>query len=639
MTGIPTAPGGGPSERRRALRSALAACALAWRSSRYALLASLACGLVTGLLPAAAALLVSELFDGLADPGGGPLTGTLVLLVATSLGLAVAPALNEYARSRSSRAIRLRVQDELFDAVNRLPGLRHFEDPAFQDELRLAQQAGGLAPDLLVGSAVGTLQSFVTVGGFLGTLFLLNPLLGACTLLLTLPLVRTQLAAGRRRAAVIHETMPRNRRQMFYAGLIADIDAVKEIRLFGLQDFFKRRARADLVSVVEAENRTDLGNLARRLPASLLGVGVYALGAVWAVQSARGGSLTIGEVSVCLAAVTGIQAGVAQLATTGSSAYQAAITFASYLALPQVEPDLAVPETALEPGALSGTIEFRDVWFRYHEQAPWILRGLDLTVPAGRVTALVGLNGAGKSTLVKLLCRLYDPDRGQILWNGTDIRAFAPDTYRERIAVVFQDYCRYDLTAAENIGLGRVAHLDDAARYTEAARAAGIHRKIDALDRGYDTLLSRMFLPEGADAAWGHSLSGGEWQRLAVARAFMRRDADLMVLDEPSAGLDAAAEKELHDSLRELRHSSTSVIISHRLSAVRDADLIAVLAAGEVVETGTHEELMAAGGRYADLFTLQADGYRDAHPAGPGPSEVLGPHGHPVPAGPHGPLG
>ncbi|MFB7911014.1 ABC transporter ATP-binding protein [Kitasatospora sp. NPDC056076] len=622
-------PGAEPPGAGRALRSALAACALAWRSGRAALLLSLLCGVTAGLLPAVAALLVSRLFDQLGGaapgsppgptpgPAAGSLTGTCLLLIAAGLGLALAPALSEYTRARSGRAIRLRVQEELFQAVNRLPGLRPFEDPRFQDRLRLAQQAGGAAPDILVGAAFGSLQALITVLGFLGTVFVVGPLLGLLTLLLTLPLVRSQLAAGRRRAAVLGETMARSRRQSFYGSLIADVDAVKEIRLFGLQDFLRGRARRELLAVNGAEERTDRQNLARRLPASLLGVGVYALGLLWAVRAARHGELSLGQVSMCLAAVAGIQTGVGQLAAGGASAYQAALTFDHYRALGQAPPDLTPAADPRTPGALTGTVEFQDVWFRYHQDAPWILRGVNLTLRAGAVTALVGLNGAGKSTLVKLLCRLYDPDRGRILWDGVDIRAFPPEEYRQRIGVVFQDYCRYDLTAGENIGLGRLAHLDDPDRITAAARAAGIHERVQRLDGGYGALLSRIFLPEGTDAGWGRSLSGGEWQRLAVARAFMRRDADLMILDEPSAGLDAAAEQELHDNLRELRRDTGSLVISHRLSTVREADLIVVLGAGRVVEEGTHRALMARGGPYAELFTLQASGYQDAAVAAP----------------------
>lgn len=620
MSGKGTGPHG---EGLQALRSAGAAIALAWRAGPRTIAGFAAASVVAGLLPTLVALLVRELFDGIAQQASAEeLTRITLWLIAASLGLAVVPAFGEYLRGQNSRAIRIRVQDELFDGVNRLPGLRHFENPAFQDELRLAQQAGGTAPDLLIGSAVNSLQALVTLTGFLATVFVLNPVLGVVTVVMGLPLFHTQLQAGKRRARVLQDNMPRNRRQMFYGSLLSDTDAVKEIRLFGLQDFFRDRAGAELRTASAAESRTDLLNLMRRLPPLLLGVAVYGAGLLWAVRAVRSGTLTIGDVSMFLAATAGMQSGVAQLATTGSAAYQASITFGFFLRLKRVEPDLPSPAAERPLPPLSRGIELRDVWFRYDDTSPWVLQGVDLTIPANAATALVGLNGAGKSTLVKLLCRLYDPTRGTILWDGQDIREIAPEKLRERVGVVFQDYCRYDLTAAENIGLGQLGRMDDAARITDAAKAAGIHARISRLGAGYRTLLSRIFLPETEQGLSGQSLSGGEWQRVAVARAFMRGDAELMILDEPSAGLDAAAEKRLHDSLRELRRGATSVMISHRLSSVRGADRIIVLKSGRVAEQGAHDELMALGGEYAGLFTLQADGYQ----MGPVPGSGAAPH-------------
>jgi ATP-binding cassette subfamily B protein len=245
-----------------------------------------------------------------------------------------------------------------------------------------------------------------------------------------------------------------------------------------------------------------------------------------------------------------------------------------------------------------------------------VLKGVDLFLPAGRSTALVGLNGAGKSTLVKLLCRMYDPTRGAILWDGVDLRDLRPADLRARIGTVFQDAMRYDLTAAENIRLGDLSAEDPGALRAAAAKA-GIHDKLAALPEGYETLLSRIFVDREEDNQSRTMLSGGEWQRLALARALMRDKCDLLVLDEPSSGLDAEAEHAIHENLRSLRAGKTSLLISHRLGAVRDAEGIVVLRDGRIVERGTHGELIAADGEYARLFTLQAQRYT-ADAADPG---------------------
>nr|WP_230416198.1 ABC transporter ATP-binding protein [Micromonospora tarapacensis] len=256
-------------------------------------------------------------------------------------------------------------------------------------------------------------------------------------------------------------------------------------------------------------------------------------------------------------------------------------------------------------------IEVRDVWFRYHDDHPWILRGVSLTISQGQAVALVGLNGAGKSTLVKLLCRFYDPSHGVIRWDGVDIRDLDPAQLRRRMGVLFQDFVSYDLSAAENIGVGDVDAIADRRRVEEAAGAAGIHTNVAALPRGYDTLLSRLFYleEEKDDPDTGVVLSGGQWQRLALGRTFMRDTRDLLILDEPSAGLDAKAEHEIHQRLRTHRAGRTSLLISHRLGTVRDADMIVVLDGGLVAEQGSHDELIALGGRYAQLFRTQASGY------------------------------
>ncbi|MEV4132168.1 ATP-binding cassette domain-containing protein [Dactylosporangium sp. NPDC049742] len=249
------------------------------------------------------------------------------------------------------------------------------------------------------------------------------------------------------------------------------------------------------------------------------------------------------------------------------------------------------------------------MWFRYGPDQDWVLRGVDLLIPHGTTVGLVGLNGAGKSTIVKLLCRFYDPERGAVLWDGVDLRELSLAGLRERVGVLFQDYMSYELTAAENIGLGDVAALTDDARIHAAARRAGIDPVLRELPAGYRTMLSKLFAPGDDDSA-GVLLSGGQWQRLALARTYLRDRRDLLILDEPSSGLDAEAEHAVHRGLRAHREGATSLLVSHRLGALRDADTIVVLAGGRVTERGTHADLVAADGEYARLFRLQAAGYR-----------------------------
>ena len=245
---------------------------------------------------------------------------------------------------------------------------------------------------------------------------------------------------------------------------------------------------------------------------------------------------------------------------------------------------------------------FENVGFRYPGAENWVLRGLQFELRAGEVLALVGENGAGKTTLVKLLARLYDPDEGRILLDGRDLRDYDLDDLRANTGVIFQDFVRYHLSAAENIGVGRVEAIDDQARILSAAHRALADEVIDTLPDGYAQLIGRRF-KSGVD------LSGGQWQKLAIARAYMR-DAQVMILDEPTAALDARSEFEVFQRFKELSRQRTAVLISHRFSSVRMADRILVLAGGRVEASGTHDELMAQGGRYAELFELQAAGYR-----------------------------
>jgi ATP-binding cassette subfamily B protein len=366
-------------------------------------------------------------------------------------------------------------------------------------------------------------------------------------------------------------------------------------------------------SMRSADRRILGAESALQVLASVIG----AAGLIWAVRQAATGKLAIGDVALFIAAAAGAQGGISSMVAQLGSVYQSLIVLGHFVDVVSAPPDLPVAASPRTAPALRGGIELRDVWFRYDIGLPWVLRGVSLYIPSGKSVALIGLNGAGKTSLVKLLCRMYDPQHGGIYWDGVDIRDLSPEDLRARIGTVFQDYMTYDLTAAENIGMGDLGRLDDRPAIRQAAAQAGIHSSLSALPQGYDTMLSRAFfgLKDKEDPETGVVLSGGQWQRVAVARGLMRADRDLLILDEPSSGLDAEAEHAIHQQLTAIRKGRTSLLISHRLGSVRDADIILVLSGGRIAERGSHQELIAARGEYYRLFRLQASGYDTAEDA------------------------
>jgi ATP-binding cassette, subfamily B, bacterial len=589
-----------------------AAYSTAWRSAPAATSGQVTLSVASGLVPVGVAWLTRGLLNDLSHRpvAYGHLIGLAVMLAVLGGMMTIGPQLSQRIQAELDRRVRLMTQDRLYGAVNRFVGLERFENPAFLDRLQLAQQAGAVAPQV-IGGGLGSLQICITLVGFVTALVALSPFMAAVVVLAGVPALFAELALSRSRGDVLWKTTPAVRRQLFYSKLLTDGIAAKEVRIFGLGSFLQRRMLTELRQVNDAQRALDRRVVRTQLVLAALGAVVSGAGLIWAVGKVGAGKLTLGDLSMFVAAVAGTQSGLAAQVRNVATIHQGLLRFGHYLDVLAAGPDLPeLPQPRPLP-RLSESIELRDVWFRYDDEKPWILQGVDLTIPCGGSLAIVGANGAGKSTLIKLLCRFYDPIRGQILWNGVDIRHVGAAALRERVGVVFQDYMAYDLTAAENIGVGDLDLLEDREQIKAAAQLAEVHDCLTGLPHGYDTMLSRMFFMNAKldDPEAGVILSGGQWQRVALARGLVRNDRELLILDEPSAGLDAKSEHAVHRRLVRYRAETTSILISHRLNAVRHADLIAVLSGGRIRELGTHDRLMADGGEYAELFALQASGY------------------------------
>jgi ATP-binding cassette subfamily B protein len=390
----------------------------------------------------------------------------------------------------------------------------------------------------------------LTLTGMVGSLFVISPTMTGILLLGAVPTLLAELALARRRAAVQWRLGPTERREMFYGRLLSSVEAAKEIRLFGLGPFLRGRMITDARTSNAARRGVDRREAMIHSGLALLAALVAGGGLVWAILAATRNELTLGDITMFVAATAGVQTALGELVGQWAVTHEQLLLFDHFVAVLEAPPDLPVPAAPRRLRPLCRGIELRDVWFRYADDHDWVLRGVTLHIPHGQAVGLVGRNGAGKSTLIKLLCRFYDPTRGSIHWDGVDIRDAPVDQLRARISGVFQDYMRYELSAAENIAVGDLDAIGDRARIREAARRAGMDDVLTALHRGYDTLLSRMFF-DGDD-------------------------------------VDAQAEHELHAELRAHRRGRTSLLVSHRLGAIREANLIVVLAGGVITETGDH---------------------------------------------------
>ena len=480
--------------------------------------------------------------------------------------------------------------------------LEDFEDPDLQDKLdRARRQTMGRMN--LMSQLFGQVQDTITVISFAIGLLVYAPWL---ILLLAIALVPAFVGEAHFNAlnySLNFQWTPERRQLEYLRQMGASVETAKEVKIFSLNRFFIARFR-QLSDKFYAANKALAGKRAfwGTLLAALGTLGYYVAYAYIAWRTVKG-DFSIGDLTFLAGSFRRLRQLLEGLLIGFSQVASQALFLDDLYSFFEIEPEITSKPDALPvPRPIARGFVFDNVGFRYPDAARWALRELNFELHAGEVLALVGENGAGKTTLVKLLARLYDPDEGRILLDGRDLRDYDLDDLRANIGVIFQDFVRYHLTAGENIGVGQIDDMDNRERLDAAARRSGADEVIAGLPQGYDQLVGRRFKT-------GVDLSSGQWQKIAIARAYMR-DAQVMILDEPTAALDARSEFEVFERFRELSDDRTAVLISHRFSSVRMADRILVLAEGRLEAAGTHEQLLAQGGRYAELFELQAAGYR-----------------------------
>ena len=570
----------------------------------------LALGALIGSLPA-------TLKAGLGSEAGHRTQLALVAWGGLMLLLQVAPRLRTAVATTMGWRLDAHLRQRAMAAVNRPWGIAHLEDPAVAD-LIAQVNAGigvvGLTPGTalaqLIGMRYATTLTALAAGVLLIGFHWWVALVLAVALTLSAAVSRRSYA--RQAEATLGQTASVRRGQYFRDLALAPA-AAKDVRLMGLGGWITERLRGEWRAGLKARAPAQAQTFRATLAATAAVMGINAVVYSLLATDAASGAISLGALVVYIRAVMGLGA----LGGLGPADHVIAHGFLALPAILKLEaatrPADGPPLPPLPAAAPTREIRFEGVSFAYPGAASPVLEALDLTIPAGTSMALVGLNGAGKTTLVKLLARLYDPTEGSIRVDGQDLRGVDPADWQRRLAAIFQDFLRYGLPARDNIGFGGLAKAGDQDALDRAAEKAGVLERIRRLPSGWDTPLSRHFTG-GAD------LSGGEWQRIALARALfaVEAGASVLILDEPTANLDVRAEAELYDRFLDLTQGLTTLLISHRFSTVRRAARICVLEGGRVSEIGSHDELMARGGRYAEMFTLQSQRFVD------GPAEGVG---------------
>ncbi|SQF98739.1 ABC transporter, transmembrane region:ABC transporter [Paucimonas lemoignei] len=593
------------------LDQARRAMGLVWTTSRGLSLGLIVATLIAGVLPALAAWLGQRIVDAVvaamqlhAATGEAPLwpvlryvlleAGVLALLAGTQRALSVQQALLRVQLGQKVNTLILEKAQTL--------SLIQFEDSEFYDKLVRVRREASTRPLALVTKSLGLVQNLISLISFGVLLIHFSPWALLILVIGALPVFFAEAHFSGDAFRLFTRRAPESRQQNYIETLLSHETYIKEVKLFGFGPLLMKRYRDTFERLYAEDRRLTLRRDGWGFLLGLLGTSAFYFAYGWIVIDAVHGQITLGQMTMYLVLFKQGQSAVSSSLSAISGLYEDGLYLADlydYLGQP-----VPVESGHLTEGVMPGDgLRFEGVGFSYPGSSHPTLIDIDLHLSPGRSVALVGENGSGKTTIIKLLTRLYRPDEGRILLDGSDLNDWNEDALRRRIGVIFQDYIRYQFVVGENLGVGDIDAFGEEARWRDAASQGMAAEFIERLDKGYATQLGRWF-------AGGQELSGGQWQKIALSRAYMRRNADLLILDEPTAALDAGAEAAVFDHFREYAKGRMTLLISHRFSSVRNADHIVVLDQGRVLERGDHASLVAAGGRYAQLFDLQARGYR-----------------------------
>ena len=592
------------------LQTVRRALSFVWESSPSLAVGSIIVRVIQGLLPLLVLyltkLLIDAVTEGLKTPAGESSMTHITTILGGLAGVAVASAILTVAASLISRIQSQVVTDHmhaLLQAKSVEVDLEYYENAQYQDTLHRAQQEAPYRPTAILNALLQFGQDAISLLAMIGILWWLHWGVIPVLMFTAIPYFFVRLQQSNRLYVWERERTPLQRKAWYVNTLLTQATAAKEVRLFDLgprlrQWFLDARSvlRRERIAL---ERRWVLAGLA----AQIVGVaGVFGVYSFVAVQTYQG-LLTLGSLVMYFQAVQRASGFLEGLGWSVSSLYESNLFLSSldeFLGVKSRLPESSHPKKIPRP--IMQGLTFDCVSFQYPHEERVAIRDFTLTIKPGEHVAFVGANGAGKTTLVKLLCRLYDPTGGRITIDGTDIRDYPIADLRGAVSGIFQDFVKFQLSAKDNIALGLRASAVDLATVTQAAKQAGIHEAIERLPKGYESLLGKLF--DG-----GHELSIGEWQKVALARAILR-DSQILILDEPTSAMDAKAEAELFERFHELAQGRTAILISHRLSTVKMADRIFVVDRGQIVEQGTHDDLMDRQGLYASLFLTQAQHYQ-----------------------------